>query len=172
MKRFWMILLCTFLLQGTALAWEGFGGSLGYGQAQDDIDIYRLGIKKDFSGRYFETDAGFLSGYYEVSLNYWDHPENNVTALAVSPVFAYYFGQPESILLPYLEAGIGGALLSDTRIGNRDMSTTFQFEDRIGMGIKYDRFDVNFRYMHYSNASIKKPNDGIDILIFTASFQF
>ena len=55
---------------------------------------------------------------------------------------------------------------------DRILSTNFQFEDRIGAGVRIGFLDVNFRYMHYSNASIKDPNHGIDIFIFTTAVQF
>ena len=68
--------------------------------------------------------------------------------------------------------GIGLSLWTDTRMGNRDLSTNFLFEDRIGAGVRIGNWDLNFRYMHYSNASIKKPNDGIDIFIGSISYRF
>ncbi|WP_442875396.1 acyloxyacyl hydrolase [Desulfobacula sp.] len=33
-------------------------------------------------------------------------------------------------------------------------------------------FDLSFRYMHYSNASIKSPNHGINVWILTTAIQF
>ncbi|MBC2703823.1 MAG: acyloxyacyl hydrolase [Desulfobacula sp.] len=39
-------------------------------------------------------------------------------------------------------------------------------------GTRKGFFDLNFRYMHYSNASIKGLDHGIDIWIFTTSIQF
>jgi lipid A 3-O-deacylase len=46
------------------------------------------------------------------------------------------------------------------------------FEDRIGVGIRIKNMDLNFRYMHYSNAGFKEPNDGIDIFIGTLAWYF
>ena len=52
------------------------------------------------------------------------------------------------------------------------MSTLYQFEDRIGLGVKMEHVDVSFRYMHYSNGSIVQPNDGMDIFIATLGYRF
>jgi lipid A 3-O-deacylase len=151
---------------------SGYGISFGYGPADSDIDVYRVGIKKDFWTQWFETRTGYLSGYVELSYNRWEHDKDDINAVAVSPVFVYYFGDRSNALRPYVEGGIGLCHISKTTIADRKMSTRFQFEDRIGVGIRWNFIDLNFRYMHYSNAEIKKPNHGIDMFLFTTSIQF
>ena len=146
--------------------------NIGIGQSKDHIGIYRLGLKKNFETTFFYSDHGWLSGYYEASLNYWKKNEDHIYGIALSPVFVYYFANKTDVILPYIEAGIGVAAISDTMIYGRNMSTTFQFEDRIGVGIKTTLFDLNARYMHYSNAGLKKPNNGIDIFMFTLAYRF
>jgi lipid A 3-O-deacylase len=143
----------------------------GYGQSKDNTDIYRLTLQKDFKSRWLESETGYLSGYWESSLNYWHGRGDENFGVAFSPVFAYYF-KLSSDVKPYIEGGIGLSLWTDTRMGNRDLSTNFLFEDRIGAGVRIGNWDLNFRYMHYSNASIKKPNDGIDIFIGSISYRF
>jgi len=145
--------------------------SFNYGQSKDNIDIYRLGFRRDFDSRWFESGVGHLSGYYELSLNYWNGRSDENFGVALSPVFAYYFNVSEDFH-PYLEAGIGASLFSRTRMGPRDLSTNFLFEDRIGIGVRAGSWDLALRYMHYSNAGIKQPNDGIDIFIGSISYRF
>ena len=145
--------------------------TVGYGQSKDNIDIYRIGLRKDFSSRWFESSVGYLSGYWEGSLNYWNGRGDENFGIAFSPVFAYYFNATESVK-PYIEGGIGASLWSRTTMGPRDLSTNFLFEDRIGTGVRFGDWDLSLRYMHYSNASIKKPNDGIDIFIGSVSYKF
>lgn len=151
---------------------SGYGLSFGYGQADPSIDIYRLGLKKEFPARWLQSGIGYFSGYFELSYNRWEHETKDVNGIALSPVFAYYFGDPSNLIRPYVEGGIGVTCIDGYRIADRNLSTNFQFEDRIGAGVKIGFFDLNFRYMHYSNASIKQPNHGIDILILTTSIDF
>ncbi|MFQ5950170.1 MAG: acyloxyacyl hydrolase [Nitrospiria bacterium] len=146
--------------------------SIGVGQSKDSIDIYRFGLKKDFGHIFLRSNIGWLSGYYEASLNYWQRGNDDLFGVAFSPVFVYNFGDKSKTIQPYIEGGIGAAYISDTEIGSRDLTTHFQFEDRAGLGIRSRKVDLNFRYMHYSNGSIKQPNEGIDIFIFTISFPF
>jgi lipid A 3-O-deacylase len=147
--------------------------SFGIGEEKnDDIDIYRLGLKKDFGRQFLVNKTGWLSGYFEGSLNYWHHTDDDIYAAALSPVFVYYFGNETNSVIPYIEAGIGVAVISETKIAGVDMTTAFQFEDRVGAGFRTEKLDFNFRYMHYSNGSMSQPNDGVDIWIGTLSYRF
>jgi lipid A 3-O-deacylase len=146
--------------------------TLAYGQSKDDIDIYRIGLKREFQSKWFDSDFGNLGGYYEWSANYWKarNGECNVGA-SFSPVFVYELNSAYSYI-PYLEAGIGISLFSKTSIEKRELSSSFLFEDRIGFGVKRGVMDMGMRYMHYSNANIVEPNDGIDIFLLQLSHSF
>jgi lipid A 3-O-deacylase len=168
-----MIMIGLILVCSNAMAEPcGYGISFGYGSGNNKIDIYRVGIKKDFSARWFETNLGSASGYFELSYNRWEYDSDDIDAVAFSPVFTYAFGDPADWVRPYVEGGVGLAYLDEYRINQRNLSTHFQFENRIGIGARISFVDVNVRYMHYSNASIKGPNDGIDIWLFTTAIQF
>ena len=149
------------------------GVTASYGKSHHGIKIYRLGLRKDFDSKWGKSSVGYFSGYYELSFNYWkgktNHNKTNY-GVALSPVFGYYFDLGE--IKPYIEAGIGVSLFKNKWIDNRNMSTNFLFEDRIGAGVRVNNFDFSFRYMHYSNASIKAPNQGIDIFIGSISYKF
>jgi len=144
--------------------------TMGVGESRDDIYIYRLGLKRDFN--LLSTHLRFLSGYYEASINYWMKGKEHITGAAFSPVFLFTIPSKHTYLRPYLEAGIGISIISDTVIGDRNLSSAFNFEDRIGFGLRWDKYDINFRYMHYSNAGLYQPNEGIDIFILTLSCYF
>ncbi len=141
------------------------------GQSNDDIKILRVGLRKDFQTPLYQNGIFDISGYHELSLNYWDGDHDDITGIAYSPVFTMNF-HTDVAYKPYLEAGIGAALISDTMIDGRNMSSAFQFEDRFGIGVKRGDFDLHLRYMHYSNAGLKEPNDGIDIGMMGVSYSF
>ena len=146
--------------------------AVNYGQSKDDIDIYRIAIQQDFDKRWFETDFGYMSGYCEVAVNYWKASNNDTNlGVSISPVFAYYFNT-SSAYKPYIEGGVGASIFTKTHIENRDLSSAFLFENRVGVGVQTDEWNFEFRYMHYSNANIVKPNNGIDIFIFSIGKRF
>jgi lipid A 3-O-deacylase len=148
--------------------------SLGIGKSRDSINIYRLGFQKEFGQNWFESRAGHMLGYHEVSVGCWEYERESIQQVAYSPVFGYSFTGLGSSVMPYLEAGIGIGFLSEETIRGRNLSSHFQFEDRGGIGVKIGkqkRHDLSFRYMHYSNAGLWQPNDGIDIFIFSYTFS-
>ncbi|MCG8550122.1 MAG: acyloxyacyl hydrolase [Desulfobacterales bacterium] len=177
MKRF-LFLLIFFIGTGTCAAAQdfsgidGYGVSLGYGQSNDNIDVYRAGLLKQWDVKWFESKIGYIDGYFELSYSRWENGGDDVNAAALSPVFQYVFHTGNAAWYPYIEAGIGVAYLDDYTINNRDLSSNFLFEDRIGVGVRIKNIDINFRYMHYSNAGLKEPNDGIDILLGTLAWYF
>ena len=177
MKRILFLLVC-FIGTSSYAAAQGFSGpggwgvSLGSGQSTDRIDIYRAGLLKQWNIKWLESKTGYVCGYFELSYNRWEHGGDDVNAVAFSPVFQYVFHAGNATWYPYIEAGIGVACLDDYTINNRDLSSNLLFEDRVGVGIKIKNVDINLRYMHYSNAALKEPNDGIDILIGTLAWYF
>ena len=63
---------------------------------------------------------------------------------------------------PYIEAGIGVAAFADTDLEDNDLGSSFQFEDRLGAGLRFSGQEIGIRALHYSNAGIKQPNDGVE----------
>ena len=83
-------------------------------------------------------------------------------ALIVTPAFRYTFA--DTAARPFAEAGVGGALFLDTHYEGRNLSTAFQFEDRVAVGLHVGRGEAALAFTHYSNADIKKPNNGLDVV--------
>lgn len=141
-------------------------------RGHDELDIYRLGLQWDFKKNLWQGQRNSIGGYFEASVNRWDSATDNVTAIALSPVFVLQFGQNSSGYRPYIEAGVGLALLSEEGAGGRQLGSSWQFEDRIGFGLASERFDFHYRYMHYSNGDIEEPNQGIDAHVIGISISY
>lgn len=131
------------------------------GRTEKSTTTWRLGLQKDFQSRWFQSDVGALTGYWDAGYTYWegDKAANN-HSVSLSPVFVYEFNGVG--VKPYIELGVGVAAFKNTRVENRRLSTSFQFEDRLGVGLRFQRQAVGVRVIHYSNGGLKKPNDGID----------
>ncbi|MGE5625596.1 MAG: acyloxyacyl hydrolase [Bacillota bacterium] len=112
---------------------------------------------------------GKPSIYLESNLSAWHGCTGGdcgtVEDLGVTAVFRWEIGNiPGSW---YEEAGIGGHLISHTRIGPQVYSTGFQFGELAGIGSlvgKDGRYDIGLRIAHESNADYKLPNDGMTFL--------
>jgi hypothetical protein len=159
--------LIAFAAFSTAPAHSIDGMSLELGNG-DAVSMVRVGVQWDWNKRWFQGADWHLGGYWDAAVGYWDRDgarageHDNLFDIGLTPVFRV---QPNSLRGPYLEAGIGIHLLSHSSIGDRRMSTAFQFGDHIGVGYRFGArgsYDLGYRFQHLSNASIKRPNPGIN----------
>lgn len=149
---------------------------LATGWGGDDTQLVRLGIARDWQRAWFTDGDWQVSGYWLAQIGYWNsdrhnRDNDNLWEVGLTPVLRL---APKAAtgLRPYLEAGIGGHVLSDTRIGQRELSTAWQFGSHVGAGLHCGPLEIGYRFQHLSNASIKQPNDGIDFHILTAGMRF
>ncbi|MCG6541523.1 acyloxyacyl hydrolase [Pseudomonas sp. KSR10] len=142
------------------------------GQTGESTMTYRLGAQFDFNRSWFQTSVGRLTGYWDAGYTYWEGDETTSNhSLSLAPVFVYEFAGDS--VKPYLEAGVGIAAFENTEIEKNDLGSSFQFEDRFGAGLRFaDGHEIGLRAIHYSNAGLKNPNDGIESysLHYRASF--
>ena len=136
--------------------------SFSVGQTGDSTQVYRLGLQSNWDAGWWQTRVGRLTGYWDGAYSYWDGDETASNhSLSFAPVFVYEFAG-ESVK-PYIEAGIGVALFSSTELESNELGSSFQFEDRIGVGLRFaGGHELGIRAIHYSNAGIKQPNDGVE----------
>lgn len=106
---------------------------------------YRLGLSWDWDKSWWQTSTGRLTGYWDAGYTYWEGGDEGAGkhSLSFAPVFVYEF--------------------AGTRVGDQNLGSSLNFEDRIGAGLKFaNGQSVGVRAIHYSNAGLKQPNDGIE----------
>ncbi len=132
------------------------------GRTGESTTTYRFGIQKEFERSWFQTEFGRLTGYWDAGFTYWEGDRiSNNHSISLAPVFVYEFNGAS--VKPYLEAAVGIAVFENTEIENNGLGSSFQFEDRIGAGLRFaGGHEIGLRAIHYSNAGIKNPNDGIE----------
>ncbi|MDG9925983.1 MULTISPECIES: acyloxyacyl hydrolase [unclassified Pseudomonas] len=131
------------------------------GQSGDSTMVYRLGAQWDWDKSWWQSSVGHLTGYWDAGYTYWEGDETSSNhSLSFAPVFVYEFAG--ETVKPYIEAGIGVAAFANTELEDNDLGSSFQFEDRIGLGLRFSGQEVGIRALHYSNAGIKQPNDGVE----------
>lgn len=145
------------------------------GWGDDQTHMARLGLARDWDQAWFTDGDWQLGGYWLAEIGYWNsdkgHGSNDdLWEVGLTPVLRF---EPKSgDVRPYVEAGIGGHVLSDTRIGPRKFSTAWQFGSHIGAGIRCGQFEFGYRFQHLSNGDIKTPNNGINFHMVNASLNF
>ncbi|UDU81192.1 acyloxyacyl hydrolase [Pseudomonas sp. HN2-3] len=123
----------------------------------------RVGVGFGWDKSWFESETGRLTGYWDAGYTYWEAGDagGGAHSLSFTPVFVYEFGNGN--IKPFVEAGIGVAAFSGASAGDQKFGSAFNFEDRIGAGVKIGEAQrVGIRAIHYSNAGIQQPNDGIE----------
>lgn len=163
------------LIAPAAHAIDGFAVEAGGG---DDVDMGRIAVQWDWNQRWFQGADWHLGGYWDLAAGYWRRGDvrpgehEDLFDLGLTPVFRI---QPNGLAGPYVEAAVGFHLLSHSSIGDRRMSTAFQFGDHIGVGYRFGArgaYDVGYRFQHLSNASIKRPNPGINFHQVRLQYRF
>ena len=73
-----------------------------------------------------------------------------------------------------IEMGVGANVSSGTHLGDKEISTAFQFGSSIGLFHRLPGASwlLGLRLTHYSNADIKRPNPGQDYIQLRASYVF
>jgi lipid A 3-O-deacylase len=127
-----------------------------------------LGIVWDPGFHFVELGGWHFTLLAEAHLAEW-HPTtgthtNNITEFGAGPVLR--FEKESGMVRPFVEWGEGLRVLSHARVSDSyTLSTAFQFADMLGVGLKFGQtgqYQAGFRFQHLSNASIKRPNPGIN----------
>lgn len=135
--------------------------SAAMGRTGKSTSTFRIGLQKDFQSHWWQSDVGSLTGYWDVGYTFWEGDKSSDNhSVSLSPVVAYEFNA--ETFKPYIEAGIGVSLFKHTRIESRRLGSSFQFEDHIGFGVRFHNQVLGLRAIHYSNAGLKSPNEGIE----------
>ncbi|NQU74294.1 MAG: acyloxyacyl hydrolase [Candidatus Omnitrophica bacterium] len=109
---------------------------------------------------------GFTEFLFESFANTVIGPDNNVEA-GCTILLKYSYPLTEKIY-PYALSGGGVAYISQD---TREQSLQWGFTPQSGVGISYlfkkdTALNMEYRYRHFSNADIKKPNEGINVSMF------
>lgn len=162
MKRLFCLAAIAAALMGQSITAQAAGVEFGVGQTSDSTMTYRLGMQFDWDKSWLQSDVGRLTGYWSGAYTYWEGDKTSSNhSLSFSPVFVYEFAGQN--VKPYVELGVGVALFANTEVENNNLGNAFQFEDRLGFGLRFaGGHEVGIRATHYSNAGISSPNDGVE----------
>ena len=141
--------------------------------------MLRIATQWMWNDRWWQSNATHIGGYWDLSLAQWHgntytgnaDEHQNLISVGITPVFRF---QNDSKTGFYSEAAIGLHLLSDSYNNNRrSLSGNLQFGDHIGIGYVFkNNLDISFKFQHFSNGGIKKPNDGVNFAILRVSQTF
>ena len=133
----------------------------GRGTESADTDIVRLAYRHPLK----ENGAWWRPSHAQFGASVWQVPDIRGTTrrfdLNASAIWRAERGWG------YYEGGFGGYLLSKT-INNDEtrVPSAFEFGSHLGIGMRLARDQtIGIAYQHLSNAGIKQPNGGIDLVL-------
>jgi len=140
--------------------------AFGRAAESQETDIVRLAYRHPLP----ERDAWWMPTHAQFGGSVWRVPDirGSTRRLDLNATAIWRNQRPWG----YLEAGFGGYLLSKT-INNQDtrMPSAFEFGSHLGFGFALTKTQsVGIALQHLSNAGIKQPNGGIDLLLVQYTF--
>lgn len=157
----------------SALAQSDYGYAVDLLKGEGNVNGIKLAYQ--YHAPNLQNIIGDARFYFETSVNVWeyrhgDESQSNLV-FAMSPVLqfpAFSFHNTPF----YIEAGIGVSLIDETKFAGKNISTHYQFEDRIGLVADFGKTNVALRVIHYSNAGFKEPNPGLNFLTLSVAKRF
>ena len=141
----------------------------GVGVGSDGISAARFAKKYD-SGKLFDTS---INKFTEIGVNFWDGNTVNGESKSSNLSITYSGILSKSFQNNFfLSSGMGIALLSDDKIGERNLGTSLQFESRFEFGYKTTNTSSSLNIFHYSNAGAANDNSGVNVLMINLSHLF
>jgi len=168
------LIVAAFFASGAAAQQAGSPGglSLSWGAGQHHQRVFLAYETPSFWTYNFSGGAGRLEAVGEFGVAHWTadgrRRASNLWQASATPFLRWW---PNDYV--FLEAGIGINGFTRTRFADRTISTAFQFGDHIGVGYQITRnHRFGLRFSHFSNASIKRPNQGLNVLQAGYLYQF
>lgn len=142
-------------------------------------DLLGIGVQNQWERKWFTDGAWYVGGYWDMELSRIevDSADNDdLLALGITPVLRVQRDASLSNgVTPFAEAGIGAHLLTDTRLGDRNFATAFQFASTVGLGLGFGtrgQYELSYRFRYLSNADIKTPNDDLNLHMVRLGYAF
>lgn len=159
-----------------AAAFDGLAISIGDGLGT--VEMVRLSLLARQRDHAPDHGVWKLRIHWELGFAYW-RAHNSSTGVSeiynanVTPVLRFS-PNDHAGMRPYTEFGLGFHVLSEDRIENRTLSSTYHFGSHLGIGVIMggNRLELGMRYQHLSNSSLETPNPGIDFAIMRIGWLF
>lgn len=133
---------------------------------------YQLGYETPALWDHDMGDSSKLELTIETAAAHWEASSNrrpsSLWQVAIMPTLRWWW-DPRY----YAEFGTGPSYISRTWFADKELSTRLQFNSFVGVGMRLgNSHRLGLRYTHVSNASIKRPNPGLNLLELSYSYMF
>ena len=156
--------MISFCLWSCLLVLPTAGAETGIeaGRSAEDVELVRLLHRVEIPWQPWQGDSLEVDLDLELDIGYWHGEDETIWDVGATPVWRL---QRRAGHGWFVEGAVGAYLLSDTYIGEQDLSSAYQFGDHVGFGWRShgaQPLELRYRLQHLSNAGLVKPNNGID----------
>jgi len=147
-----------------------------------DTRIVRLAVATQWQQRWFADGQWYVVPEWMVSAGSWDSSDAGRTGVSRLSDIGVRIGIRMrrqapwgNGLRPYLEAATGIHYLTETAVDDRRFSTHGQFGSHVGAGVVFgdrEQYELGWRFLHFSNAGIERPNHGINFNLIRFGYRF
>lgn len=152
-----------------ALGGSGGGGAYGHSRHTSSLSL-QVQTAPWWQSRLQGGSELMLLGEGRLSWN--ARGSDTLWGVSASPLLRWQFPQAIGALSPYVQAGIGAAWFNGTRLQDTDLGSRGQFVDQLGIGLAGKSWSLGLNVLHYSNADLKKPNNGLDLLELSVLYRY
>ena len=175
-----LLLVHLTLTQGAENRWiDSVTTALGKDSNYNKTKAFQLGMQNKWNRTWFNEGAWFVGGYWDATLAYMKSnikENSDLYDLSLTPVLRLQRdAELSSGVTPFSEIGVGGHLLSDNKIGERDLATKLQFCPQLGLGLGFGdkgSYELTYHYQYLTNGGIKQPNDGLKMHLLSFGYAF
>lgn len=149
-----------------AQEWGGVVGSFDGIRRQAVIYQTAPLLQKEFAGHPLDLSLEYSLGTVRAP-SATDNRE--LWQVGITPFARWWFASNTGV-----EMGLGVNLFSGVQLGDKDISSAFQFGSSAGLihRLQGTPWLIGLRFSHFSNASLKEPNQGQDYLQLHVRYVF
>lgn len=132
-------------------------------------DAFTLGATLPWGRWQKSLGSGVISGFWDGYVSRWSYDgikHRRLWMLGLTPTVRWTPDEGRSAW--FFQAGVGVTLTDHLyETVDKTMSTSFNFASHLGVGVRFGQArqqEVMLRVQHISNASIKHPNPGLNVV--------
>jgi lipid A 3-O-deacylase len=144
----------------------------------EHFSVGKVAAQWDWNDDLLTVFGWSVSSYWQLEFSKWQSQQDssqygaNLTA-GVIPMFR--FTGDKAYYQPYVDVGVGVSVFTDSRIGESEFGSNFQFTDVFGIGINFgkrNQWGLGYKFQHYSNGSVRAPNSGINFNLLNLTYKY
>jgi len=144
----------------------------------DRVYVVRGGAQWDWNDDLMEVFGWTLSSYWQFDISRWqstvDLSQEGVNmTVGFTPMFR--FTGKKGYVQPFLDVGVGVYLFTVSSFQEYEFGSNFQFSDVVSVGAnvgKRNQWGFAYKFQHYSNGSVRVPNEGINFHFLTMTYKY